>query len=107
MIGPTIPKETPRYEEISALFKQQTSLDSLISHAVFPVAILCDSATAVAAQKHDAAYLADVKKELDSLSSYIQASGLNANLKIVLIYVPLAKKLDLLKAFDKRLKGLQ
>lgn len=107
LIGPTIPKETPRYDEVSALFKQKTSLDQLVSHAVFPIAILSDSKGAIAAQQHDAAYLAEVRYELDALNAYIQVAGLNATLRIVLIYVPLATKLDLLNAFDKRLKGLQ
>lgn len=107
LIGPTVPKDTPRYEEIRALFKQQTSLDELMKHAVFPVAILSDSSGAIAAQKQDEAYLAAAKAELNTLAAYIQANGLNAALRIVLIYVPLATKLDLLKAFDKRLKGLQ
>lgn len=107
LIGPTIPKDTARYDEISALFKQQTSLDELIKHAVFPIIILSDSKAAMTAQQQDAAYLAAVKSELDTLSAYIQANGLTVNLRIVLIYVPLATKLDLIKAFDKRLKGLQ
>jgi hypothetical protein len=107
LIGPTIPKETIRYQEVENLFKQQTSLDELMKHAVFPIAILCDSASAVTAQQHDAAYLASIKNELEALVAHVQASGINAKLKIVLIYVPLARKLDLVKAFDKRLKGLQ
>jgi hypothetical protein len=107
LLGPQIPKTTPRYEEISAMFKKQASLDVLLNNAVFAVGILCDSISAKKAKKRDAHYIAGAKGELASLARAVTNSGLTAQLRLVLIYVPLASKDALVKAFDARLKGLQ
>jgi Cap4 SAVED domain len=107
LLGPQIPKTTPRYAEIIEIFKKQTSLDVLLKSAVFTIGILCDSGSAKAAKERDSAYLVGAKKELMLLSDAVSASGLAGTLRLVLIYVPLAGKADLVSAFDERLKGLQ
>lgn len=107
LLGPQIPRTTPRYEEISTIFKGQTSLDTLLENAVFPVGILCDSASVKAAQKHDDAYLAGSAAELRALAEKLGSGGLPASLKRFLIYIPLKSKDALVDAFDTRLKGLQ
>lgn len=107
LLGPQIPKTTPRYEEILKIFKKQTSLDELISKAVFVVGILCDSDAAKAAKNCDDCYIEGAKGELSALAEKLRACGLADKLKLVLIYVPLASKADLVEAFDQRLKGLQ
>jgi hypothetical protein len=107
LLGPQLPKTTPRYEEVLSLFKSQTSIDELLKSAVFPVGILCDSGAAKVARERDAAYLSATRGELADLASRMNASGLPSTLKIVLVYVPLPSKASLVKAFDERLKGLQ
>lgn len=107
LLGPQIPKTTPRYAEIIEIFKKKTSLDVLLKSSVFAVGILCDSESAKAAKQHDPAYIDAAKKELILLSDAVSASGLSGTLRILLIYVPLAGKADLVTAFDERLKGLQ
>lgn len=107
ILGPQIPKTTPRYEEISAIFKKQASLDLLLNNAVFAVGILCDSVSAKEAKSRDAKYIAGAKEELASLAKALANSGLASQLRLVLVYVPLASKNELVKAFDARLKGLQ
>lgn len=107
LLGPQIPKTTPRYDEISALFSKNTSLDELLKCAVFAIGILCDSSSAQQAKDHDAAYLAGAKAELESLSEALSVSGLSAALRMVLVYIPLASKTQLVEDFDSRLKGLQ
>ena len=107
LLGPQIPKTTPRYDEISAIFKKQTSLDALLARAVFAVGILCDSTSAKEAKERDARYVAGAKTELDALRAAIASSGLTTTLRIVLVYIPLASKKELVAAFDERLKGLQ
>ena len=47
------------------------------------------------------------KGELAALTEAVKSSGLATALKIVLVYVPLAGKAELVEAFDARLKGLQ
>ena len=66
-----------------------------------------DSGSAKAAKERDAAYIDGAKKELSLLSDAVSASGLSGTLRILLIYVPLAGKAELVRAFDERLKGLQ
>jgi hypothetical protein len=107
LLGPQIPKSTPRYGEIIDIFKKRTSLDVLLKSAVFAIGILCDSGSAKAAKERDAAYINGAKEELALLSDAVSASGLTGTLRILLIYVPLAGKAELVNAFDERLKGLQ
>lgn len=107
LLGPQIPKTTPRYDEIMAIFSKQESLDTLIKNAVFAVGILCDSKALISAKEHDKAYLDAASKELEDLEAKLIASGLAVSLKLMLAYVPLLSKKDFVSAFDKRLKGLQ
>ncbi|MDN5927334.1 MAG: DUF1837 domain-containing protein [Hyphomicrobiales bacterium] len=107
LLGPQIPKSTPRYDEIIPIFSKQKSLDTLIKDAVFAVGILCDSKAVAEAKEHDKAYIDAASKELQELEAKLVASGLPASLKLVLTYIPLLSKKDFVEAFDKRLKGLQ
>jgi hypothetical protein len=107
ILGPQIPKVTPRYEEIVQLFHRSTSLDAFLKSAVFVVGILCDSESIGAAQEHDAKYISEVEVELEKLATSLNASGLPASLRMLLVYVPLVSKESLVAAFDSRLKGLQ
>jgi hypothetical protein len=107
LLGPQIPKTTPRYDEISAIFKKRASLDALLRSAVFAIGILCDSISAKEAKERDAKYIEGAKGELAALMATLVSNGLPAKLRIVLVYVPLASKAELVEAFDARLKGLQ
>jgi len=107
LLGPQIPKTTPRYDEIMQIFSKQESLDTLINNAVFAVGILCDSKALVEAKEHDESYLAAAVKELEELELKLIASGLPTKLKLVLTYIPLLSKKTFVDSFDKRLKGLQ
>lgn len=107
LLGPQIPKTTPRYDEIVALFKKSSSLDELITNAVFVIGIGCNSDAALASKMADADYLVGVKKEADYLAKRLNESGLQKKVKLVLLYMPLATKASLVSAFDARLKGLQ
>ncbi len=107
LLGPQIPKTTPRYAEVIEIFKKQTSLDLLLKSAVFAVGILCDSPSARAARESDAGYVDGAKRELLLLSDAVSASGLVGKLRILLVYIPLAGKAEVVRAFDERLKGLQ
>lgn len=107
LLGPQIPKTTPRYAEISAIFSKQESLDTLLANAVFAVGIMCNSEAVKSAKTQDEAYLKAATDELAALENKLAASGLQAKLRLVLFYIPLASKKDLVDAFDKRLKGLQ
>jgi hypothetical protein len=107
LLGPQIPKTTPRYAEIMKIFSKQESLDTLIQNAVFVVGILCDSAALLQAQSQDQTYIEGAAKELAALEEKLKASGLPSSLRLVLAYIPLLSKKAFVDAFDKRLKGLQ
>lgn len=107
LLGPQIPKSTPRYDEISEIFKKQASLDVSLNNAVFAVGIFCDSKSAKTAKSRDRSYINAATKELAELTTKLQAANLHVKLKLVLIYIPLASKNALVEAFDARLKGLQ
>jgi hypothetical protein len=107
ILGPQIPKDTPRYEEIVQLFHKNTSLDAFLKSSVFVVGILCDSESASVAIEHDAKYRAAVEAEMEKLAKSLNDSGLPSNLRMLLVYIPLVTKELLVAAFDQRLKGLQ
>lgn len=107
LLGPQIPKSTPRYDELMELFEPQTSLDKFISSGVFVIGILSNSKACSAATQISEEYKANLEKELAEISSRIAKSGLTKSLRILLVYVPLADKDGFVKEFDKKLKGLQ
>ncbi len=107
LIGPQIPKNTPRYQELMELFEPQTSLDKFISAGVFVIGILSNSSACVAAKKIDAGYTAMLNDEFSVLKDSVTKSGLTKSIRVVLLYIPLADKNRLVAAFDSKLKGLQ
>lgn len=107
LLGPQIPKATPRYEELLELFQPQTSLDKFLSSAVFVIGIACDSAAVGATTTITESYRSALKAELLELMGKLKTAGLTGKIKILLLYVPLRSKAALVDAFDKRLKGLQ
>lgn len=107
ILGPQIPKTTPRYEELMQLFEPQTSLDKFISSGVFVIGILSTSAACAAATDITPEYKAALVKELSEISDRLAKSGLTQAIRMVLIYVPLADKEGFVAAFDAKLKGLQ
>ena len=107
ILGPQIPRDTPRYEEVVRLFHKSTSLDVFLKSAVFVVGILCDSESIAFAKEHDAKYISSVEAEMEKLAAALNKSGLPAKLHMLLVYLPLASKESLVAAFDSRLKGLQ
>lgn len=107
LLGPQIPKNTPRYSDILKIFKTQTSIDDFLAAAVFVVGIACDSDAAKAAKKADDEYIQAAISELRYLAKRLSNSGLSSKLKLVLIYIPLADKDGLVTAFDAKLKALQ
>lgn len=107
ILGPQIPKTTPRYDELMDLFEPQSSLDKFISSAVFVIGILSNSKACAAATKISDEYKAALEQEFSAIGDRLAKSGLTQNIRIVLVYVPLANKDGFVTAFDTKLKGLQ
>lgn len=106
LLGPQISRNIPHYEEIRALFSQNTPIDKLFETAVFPICIACDSDAVAKHKAHDDEYVDAAQKELMKLEVKLKNSGLREKIRVLLIYVPLGSKEELAEAFDKRLKGL-
>lgn len=107
ILGPQIPKATPHYDELMELFEPQTSLDKFISSGVFVIGILSNSKACGGATQITDQYKADLTAEFAAMTARLTASGLAKNIRVVLVYVPLADKDGFVSAFDKKLKGLQ
>lgn len=105
-MGPQISKDIEHHADIRALFARETSIDDLISAAVFPICIACESPAASKHKKLDDAYVEALKPELRTLADKLDQSGLRQKIRILLIYVPLGSKAALADAFDRKLKGL-
>ena len=89
------------------LFEPQTSLDKFISSGVFVIGILSTSIACGAATQITTAYKAALENEFAEISKRLEKSGLTKNIRVVLVYVPLADKDGFVTAFDSKLKGLQ
>lgn len=107
LLGPQVSNDIPRSGEIRSLLASETSLDELINNAVFPVLIAANSDSTASATGSCSAHTDGVTKEMAELWDALHASGLTGKIKLKLIYVPLADKDKLNKAFDTRLKALQ
>lgn len=107
LLGPQIPKTTPRFAEILELFRPQASLDRFLSSAVFAVAVLAPSPAVAATTGHTRTYSEQVRAELQELVEKVVRSGLLHDIRIILIYVPVGNKPQLVDDFDARLKALQ
>jgi hypothetical protein len=62
LLGPQIPKTTPRYDELMELFEPQISLDKFISSGVFVIGILANSKACSAASTVTDEYKAALEK---------------------------------------------
>jgi hypothetical protein len=107
LLGPQISKTTPHYDELMQLFEPQTSLDKFLQAGVFVIGILSNSNACAAAMKIDDVYKAALEDEFAVIRDRLAKSGLTKNIRVLLLYVPLANKNELVDAFDAKLKGLQ
>jgi uncharacterized protein DUF1837 len=107
ILGPQIPKSTPNYDKIIKVFKTQTSIDDFLSSAVFVVGILCDSDAVKSTKSVTPKYIQAAIEELNAIVEKISSTKFGVQLKIQVVYVPLADKKNFFTAFDQRLKALQ
>lgn len=106
LVGPKIEKTAPGYEKLQWLFDNGSRLDELINRIVVPVLVAADS-PAAQNYKDDDTHTKLVIEEYDVLQSQLLDSGLLDKVKLVLIYVPLASKSDLISQFDSKLKAFK
>jgi hypothetical protein len=107
LLGPQIPKATPRYQEVRDLFNSRKSNDFFVKAAVFVIGIFSNSEAFSGSNNRDAAYMKVVRHELALLDNAMRKSHELAKLRLLLFYVPLGSKRDVVDRFDAKLKGLQ
>lgn len=90
------------------IFRRQTSSDTLLKNAIFPVLISYNSDTA---QKHTRiceSFEAEIRQELEYLREYFaEECGANIGIEIILIFIPLATKQAVIARFDQKLQAYQ
>jgi len=106
ILGPQISEKAPRAAELRRIFSRQASLDELFNAAVFPVCIAAESSGIANNKRFDSTYHAEIQSEFSDLAALIQKSGLNQQIRVMLIYVPIGSKEKLATRFDTQLKGL-
>ena len=107
LLGRQISQKVPMREKIIDLFKSQASLDKLLAAAVFPICILAESDAVRQSTDIDDAYIQKLTPEMEDLVDAVVKSGISAQVRVLLLYVPLGHKAKLLEKFDARLKALQ
>lgn len=106
ILGPQISERAPRASELRRIFSRQASLDELFDAAVFPVCVAAESNSIANNKKFDEKYRTEIQNEFDDLATLIHKSGLNQQIRVMLLYVPIGSKEKLAARFDTRLKGL-
>jgi hypothetical protein len=104
MIYGHIGHDIPHRDQLTTLFKAQTSSDELLAHAVFPVLIAYNSQTSAAFGALSDQYVSDLTNEVEALKELFAVELGQVKIRVVLIFVPLATKQHLVENFDKLLE---
>lgn len=95
----------PRKEEITRLFKRQTSSDELLKISVFPVLIAYESNSVASFSELSDQYIKELELESEELRKYFSEQSKDVPLRFQLIFVPIESKSDVISKFDKRLES--
>jgi hypothetical protein len=104
LIGPKIDEEAPHEQELAWLFKEETSLDEIVSRLVIPICIAADFSETIEATTRSAEYIASVEKELMAAKSYME-DRIPVEVNFVVIFVPMDCKNKLEVAVNDRVKS--
>jgi len=107
LLGPQVSEDIPHCEKIKHLLSTEASLDDLMQHAIFPILVAANSDATQNHSEPSDEYVANVVAEMNELRATLLESGLESQIRLRIIYVPLADKDKLNEAFDTRLKGIQ
>lgn len=110
-IADKIPVGWKHEEEIRSLLARRVSLDEIFKTVVVPVFITFDSDVAIRHKETTDAYLVDIREQLTtkwrSFKTTLAETELPREVRVELILMPMASKIDLINAFDGRLKAWQ
>ena len=93
-------------DALLALLENNASMDDVFTRICIPVLLTYDSATVAAHSRTDDAYEAAITSEFEQHYHRFIGVDLPAELKIILILLPMNTKVKLLDQFDAKLKGM-
>ena len=96
----------PHRDALRTLLTSNATMDVVFTRICIPVLLAYDSATVAAHSRTDAAYEAAITTEFELHYHRFTGAALPAELKIVLILLPMNTKASLLDRFDAKLKGM-
>lgn len=101
LIGPKIDPLCPFKEQLNALFKDNASLDQIISKIVVPICLAADFPPTVTSSNRSAEYVTFVEKEMLAAREYF-VRRVPAHVTFVIFLVPLDSKTKLETAVNDR-----
>lgn len=98
--------EHPHHAALERLLVGNVTMDEVFERLCIPVLLTYDSTTLAAHRRTDAAYEAAIVTEFESHHQRFCRANLPAEIKIILILLPMDNKAKLLERFDAKLKGM-
>lgn len=103
LIGPKIEPKAPGYDKLQWLFDSGSKLDDIVKRIVVPVLVASESDAAKTYTDCADDYPSIVIEEFEYLQGRFATSAIAKQVRIVVIYVPLASKDDLEARFIEKL----
>ncbi|MDP8567813.1 HamA C-terminal domain-containing protein [Methylophilus aquaticus] len=101
-----VEKTDPLREHVDKLLHANRSLDEIFPELYIPVLLTYNSATLAKYQEFSKEYCEEIEAEFRKYYEKFQTLKLKADVKILLILLPMNTKELLVNEFDKKLKGL-
>ncbi|MGI4748214.1 MAG: HamA C-terminal domain-containing protein [Janthinobacterium lividum] len=96
----------PHHDALQRLLAGTASMDDVFKRLCIPVLLTYNSRTLAEHTKTDAAYEAAIIAEFEHHHQRFSSSTLPAEIRIILILLPMNNKAKLLERFDAKLKGM-
>ena len=101
-----VDQEHPHRAALERLLASNVTMDEVFERLCIPVLLTYDSTTVAAHVRTDAAYETAITAEFEKHHQRFCTSNLPAEIKIILILLPMNNKAKLLERFDAKLKGM-
>jgi hypothetical protein len=101
-----VDREHPHRVALERLLAGNVTMDEVFQRLCIPVLLSYDSATVAAHSRTDATYEAAITAEFAKHHEKFRNARLPADIKIILILLPMNNKAKLLERFDAKLKGM-
>ena len=96
----------PHHDALRELLTGNTTMDEVFTRVCIPILLAYDSGTVATHKRTDTVYEAEITSEFERHYHRFVGTDLPAELKIILILLPMNTKSKLLDRFDAKLKGM-